>query len=132
MPRVLYAPIFARFRGLARLYAPTGAFLLSLALQEGIVLALFADGGLRTVAGRDDGFIRQGEQLVVQGLDDLLERTSGQVGPANASRKKRIAGDQFLLDGEIKADASFGMAWSEKHICQASEPAVTVSACPML
>jgi len=68
------------------------------------------------VAGNDDGIVGKGKQFVVQGPDNLLERTARQVGPADASRKQRIAGDQFFLHWKIKADASFGMAWSEKHI----------------
>jgi hypothetical protein len=34
--------------------------------------------------------------LVVQEIGDLLERTAGQISPANASREQRIPGDQVL------------------------------------
>jgi hypothetical protein len=49
----------------------------TLALQEWIVLALFADGGLGAVAGDDDGVVGQGEELVVQGIDNLLKGAAG-------------------------------------------------------
>ena len=72
---------------------PAPSFANLLIFQEGIVLALFADGGLRAVAGDDDGVIGQGEEFVVQGVDDLLEGAAGQIGSADASGEQRVSGD---------------------------------------
>src|SRR5580658_4665974 len=58
----------------------------TLVFQEGIVLALLADRSLRAVAGNDDGVIREGKELVVQGVDDLLKRAAGKIGSTDASR----------------------------------------------
>jgi hypothetical protein len=65
----------------------------ALVFQKGIILAFLADRGLRAVAGNDDGVIRKGEQFVVQGIDDLLERAAGKIGSTDASRKQRITCD---------------------------------------
>ena len=45
--------------------------------QEGVGAALLADGGGGTVAGEDSGFIRQGQQTGVNGVDDLAELPPG-------------------------------------------------------
>jgi len=65
----------------------------TLVFQERIVLALLADCCLRTVAGSDDGVIREGEEFVMQGIDDLFKGAPRQIGSADASRKQRITGD---------------------------------------
>ena len=79
---VVYICVFCR-----RMPAP------ALVFQKGIILALLADRGSRAVAGNDDGVIREGEEFVMQGIDDLLEGAPRQIGSANASRKQRITCD---------------------------------------
>src|SRR5579872_6006017 len=69
------------------------------------------------MAGNDDGLIRQGEELVVQRVDDLLEGATRQIGAAYASGEERVSSDQFLLAGEIKTDAALGMSGRGKYIC---------------
>ncbi len=69
-----------------------------------------ADGGCRTVAGEDMGFIGEGQQTGVDRVDDLAGVAAGQVGAADASGKKRIAGDEHLERGKVEADRALGMA----------------------
>jgi hypothetical protein len=71
------------------------------------------------MAGIDDRLIRQNQQLLVNGTQNLLKRTAPEVGPANAAGEKRVSGEQssrlgagfgsrfrLRLRGQIKRDAS--------------------------
>jgi len=46
----------------------------------------------------------------VEGAHDLLHGAAGEIGAADGAGEEGVAGDEFLLSGEIKADAAFGMA----------------------
>ena len=84
--------------------------------EEGIAFALLANRGHGAVAGHDNGFVGQGENGVVQRLQDLLHGTTGKVGTANGSGKEGVAGNQFLFSRKIQADAAFGVAGSVKNV----------------
>lgn len=75
-------------------------------LQEWICFALVPNSGQVTVAGHDDGFIRQGEQAAVERIDDLLEAAAGQVSATDATLKQRVTGDELFLGREVEADAA--------------------------
>jgi len=63
------------------------------------------------VAGDDPGFIGEDKQAVVDGLDDLSGVATWEVGSANASCKKGVAGEDEIQRGEVKADAALGVTW---------------------
>ena len=79
-------------------------------LQEWICSAFGADGGGWSVAGNDPGFVGEGQQAGVDGVDDLLEVAAGQVGAADAAGKERVAGEDHLERSEVKADGALGVA----------------------
>lgn len=78
--------------------------------EKGIALALFANSGEGTVSGDDDSFIGKSKQCVVQRLQDFLHGAAGQIGAADGTGEKGVAGDEFLFGRKVEADAAFGMA----------------------
>ena len=109
------APFPARHEQLTRESALDYEFR-SLAFQKWVVLALLTDGGLAAVAGDYYGVVGEGEEFVAQGVDDFFEGAAGQVGAADAASEERVAGDQFLLRGEIEADAALGVPGGEEYV----------------
>src|SRR5580704_14039458 len=88
-------------------------------LEERIAGALVANRGWAAMAGIDDRFIRQNQQLLVNGTQNLFKRAAPEVGPADAAGEKRVSGEEpsrfgasfrgsfrLRLRGEIKRDAS--------------------------
>ena len=68
-------------------------------LQEGVGFTLGANGGGGTVAGQNFGFIGEGQQARLDGVDDLAKVAAGQVGAADAAGKQRVPRDeQFERD----------------------------------
>jgi uncharacterized membrane protein len=85
-------------------------------LQE-IVGAFFArDGGGFAVAGEDVGIAREGQELVVDGLQDLAAIPAGEISAADAVAEEGIAGDEFTLGGHPEADAALGVAGGVEHV----------------
>src|SRR5690242_20316260 len=80
--------------------------------QKGVALPFFSNGRHFSVARYDDGLVGQGQDSIVQGAHDLLHRTSGEIGAADGSGKKRIARNQLLFGFEVKTDAALGVAGS--------------------
>ncbi len=78
--------------------------------QERVGLAFLADRGELAVAGDDYGFIRQGQDCVVQGAQDFLHRSAGEIGAADGAGEEGVAGDQLFVGREVEADAAFGVA----------------------
>ncbi len=62
------------------------------------------------MAGYDPGFVRQGEQAGLDGVDDLLGVAAGKVGAADAAGKERIASEDHVEWGEVKTDGALSMA----------------------
>ena len=87
-----------------------------LLLQERVLFPLLPDRRLRSMARDDDRLVGQGEDAAMQGFQNLLKRSSRQIGPANAAREQRVAGNQQFLRGEIQADAALGMAGGVQNI----------------
>src|SRR4030095_4012356 len=79
--------------------------------EKRIGFALLANGGQRSVSRYNDSLIGQAQQLSVEGLDDLVERSARKIGPANAPGKKSIPGDQLMFTRKVKADAALGVSW---------------------
>src|SRR5579859_1055445 len=88
-------------------------------LEERIAGALIANCGWAAMAGIDNRLIRQNQQLLVNGTQNLLKRPSPEVGPADAAGEKRVSGEKssrfgassrasfrLRLRGQIKRDAS--------------------------
>ena len=53
--------------------------------QEGVAFTLGADGGDGSVAREYFGFVREGQQAGLDGVDDLIEVSAGEVGSADAA-----------------------------------------------
>ncbi len=56
--------------------------------------------------------VREGEQAMVNRLNDLLGVASREVGAAYAAGKEGVAGDQEGLIWEVEAGAALGVAGS--------------------
>ena len=69
-----------------------------------------ANGGGWAVAGDDFGFVGQGEQAGLDGVDDLVVVAAGQVGPADAAGEECVSGEDHLERLEMEADGALGMA----------------------
>jgi len=78
--------------------------------EERVGLSLCANGGQWAVAGDDHGFVGQGQDRVVQGMQDLLHGTAGQIGAADGAGEESVAGDEFIVGSEVEADAALGVA----------------------
>lgn len=89
----------------------------SQALQEGISLALLADGSLRPVARADAGVVVESEQLTVERAEDGFEGATPKVGATDAASKQRIARKKSLVRRrKIQADAPRGVAGGMKDV----------------
>jgi hypothetical protein len=75
--------------------------------QEGIALALSADGGAGTVPGVNDGSVRQDHQLGMDAIHKLVSAASGKVVPADTEIEKGIAAEDHAFS--VKTDAAGGM-----------------------
>jgi len=80
------------------------------------VFALLAYGGGGAVAGDYEGFVGEGEEFVVEGMDDFFEGAAGQVGAADAAGEEGVSGDEFFLGGKIKTDAALGVSGGEEDV----------------
>src|SRR5947209_19914251 len=74
-------------------------------LKEWVKLFLAADGGLRSMAGNDDGVLRKRHQLLVDGPDDLAAIAARKVSPADTVAKQRVAGDYLVLQRDPEGQA---------------------------
>ena len=86
--------------------------------EEGIAFALAADGGGGAVAGEHFGFVGQGQQAGLDGVDDLAGVAAGQVSAADAAGKERVAGDEQLERGKVEADGALGVAGRVQNLCR--------------
>ena len=71
------------------------------------------------MAGLDFGFDGQGEKPGADGVDDLIEVATGQVGAADAAGEERVSGDKQLERGKVETDGALGVAGGVKHLCGA-------------
>lgn len=62
------------------------------------------------MTGDDGDLVRQGEEGGVDGFEELVGISSGEVGAANGAVEESVSGEQKGLLRDIEADASFGMA----------------------
>ncbi len=83
--------------------------------DEGIALALFANGGRWAVSGNDHGFIGQRQHPIAQGGHDLFEGAPRKISASNAARKQGVAGNQLALGREVETNAAFSVAGSMHH-----------------
>src|SRR5580692_2619330 len=77
--------------------------------QEWVAVALLADGGGGTVTGQHSGFLGKRQQTGMNGVQNLAGVAAGQVGAADASCEKRVAGDEHVERGEMEADRTLGV-----------------------
>ena len=63
-------------------------------LQERILFPFLSDGRARAVPGNHKSVIGQGQNAVVQGAHDFLERSSREIGASDAAGEQGITGDQ--------------------------------------
>ena len=84
--------------------------------QERVGLAFCADRGQLAVAGDYYGFIRQGQDGVVQGAENLLHGAAGEVGAADRPGEEGVTGDQLFFGLKVEADAAFGVAGSVEDL----------------
>ena len=75
-----------------------------------------AEGRGVAVSGIDHGFRRQRQQLLADGLNQLLVRPSAQIGAADTARKDRVAAKEYrgrrvLMGLGIEGDASRCVTW---------------------
>src|SRR6202042_3795650 len=78
--------------------------------QERVGFAFLTNRGQRAVAGNNHGFVRQGEDGVVQRMQDLRHRTARQIGASNGACEQCVSGNQLLVGSEVEADAALGVA----------------------
>lgn len=62
------------------------------------------------MAGNYFGVIGEGQEAVVDRLQELLGVASGQVGSTYGTGEEGVSGDQEGLIGEVKAAAALGVA----------------------
>jgi hypothetical protein len=103
--------------------------------QEGIRLALLADGGAGSVAGMHQRFVRKSHQLALERVHYLLHRTTPKVGSTDAAREERVACEK-LWSGhrniaafvrQVEAYASWRMTGRVKHARFKRAPAQDVA-----
>src|SRR6476646_5999587 len=75
--------------------------------QKRITLPLVADRSQFAVSRNDDGFVRQGENRIVERAHDLLHGAAGKIRTSNRSGKQFVTGYQRLLSLEIDTNAAF-------------------------
>ena len=56
------------------------------------------------MAGEHFGFVRQGQQAGLDGLDNLVVVSARQVSASDASGKQGVSGDEQLEGDEVEAD----------------------------
>ena len=86
-------------------------------LEEGIGLALFADGGGGAVTGEHAGCFGEGEEAVVDGAEDLLGVAAGEVGAADGVGEEGVSGEEEVVLGEVEAEAAGGVAGGVEDDC---------------
>lgn len=62
------------------------------------------------MAGYDGDLVGEGEEGVMDGLDELPGVASGEVGAAYRASEEGVPGEEQGLLGEIEADAALGVA----------------------
>ena len=93
-------------------------------MEEGVRVALVADGRGGAVAGVDDGVIRELEEFGLNGIHDLIERAAPEIGAADAAREEGVSRKELRLAelngagvfGEIQRDAAGRVAGSVNDI----------------
>jgi len=104
-------------------------------LEEGVGVALAADGGGGTVAGVDDGVVGELEEFGLQGIHDLIERATPEIGAADAASEECVSREELRLGeldftgilGEIQADAAGRVARSVNNIGLEAAPTESVA-----
>jgi len=85
-------------------------------LQEWICSTLGGDGGGWPVARYDSGFVREGEQAGLDGVDDLLAVSTREVGAADAAGEERVSGEDHFERGKMETDGALGVAGGVKDL----------------
>src|SRR5260370_3114306 len=67
--------------------------------EKGVAGPLLPDRGNRSMARIDDCVVRQEQQLLVDGAQNLLQRAAGEIGSADAPGEKRVSGKQLTALG---------------------------------
>lgn len=81
-------------------------------MEEGVGLALFADGGSGAVAGEDTGVLGEREEAVVDGTEELGGVASGEVGATDGADEEGVPGEQEVVSGQVKAEAALRVSGS--------------------
>lgn len=63
------------------------------------------------MAGVDDCFVGQREQLVPDASDQDVHIAAGEIGPAYGIGEQRIAHESKTVLARVETDATWGMAW---------------------
>ena len=103
--------------------------------EEGIGLALFADGGGDAVARVDHGVVRQLHEFAAERVHNLLHGATPEIGAADAAGEKHVTGKelgigQHEIDAdvwEIQADAARRVTRSVNHFGFEETPAERVA-----
>lgn len=64
------------------------------------------------MAGDHSDVVREGQETVVDRLQDLLSVAAGQVGSAYGAAKEGVSGDENGLIRDVEAAAALGVTWS--------------------
>ena len=104
-------------------------------MEEGVGVALVADGGAGAVAGVDDGVVGELEEFGLDGIHDLIERAAPEIGAADAAGEERVSGEELRLGeldvagifGEIQGDATGRVAGSVNDIGLKTTPTERVA-----
>ena len=70
------------------------------------------------MAGDHPSLIREGQQPVVDGSQDLPGVAPGQIGSSNRTGKESVTGNQQILLGKVQTDAPLRVAWSMKNVSE--------------
>jgi hypothetical protein len=81
-------------------------------LKERIRLSFLPNRRIRAVPWQHSGCIRQHQQTIAQGAQNLASIASGKIGSADRSGKQRIPGQQQAVFGEEETDAAGRVSWS--------------------
>lgn len=84
-----------------------GSFPGRLGLEEGVGVALVADGGGGAVAGVDDGVVGELEEFGLQGIHNLIERAAPEIGAADAAGEECVSREELRL-GEFDVAGILG------------------------
>lgn len=104
-------------------------------MEEGIGVALVADGGGRAMAGMDYGVVGEMHEFGFQRVDDLIERAAPKIGAANAAGEERVSGKELRFGemdftgilGEIQADTAGSVAGSVNDVGLEAAPTESVA-----